>query len=213
VAIAAGGNHSLALRADGLVFAWGENTGPTGIYVGQSTVPWGLTGVVAIAAGEYHTLAVKNDGGIIAWGDNTYGQCKVPTNLPPAVAVAGGGTHSLAVLADGTAAGWGDDFYYQSASLPRTLTNIVAIAAGNAHSLELFGLRPPPQLQAPSWSTDQFSVLVPTFSDRLYSLEYTANLLTTNWVPLPLIRGLGGLQSITDPDAVGPRRFYRVRQW
>ncbi|HEY5909782.1 MAG TPA: hypothetical protein VJA21_04170 [Verrucomicrobiae bacterium] len=212
VAIAAGGNHSLALRNDGVVFAWGQNTDPVGIYSGQSSVPWSLTHVVAIAAGEYHSLAVRNDGSIVAWGDDTYGQCNVPTNLPPAVVVAAGGTHSLTVLADGAAAGWGDNFFGQSGLL-RTLTNVVAVAAGNAHTLELFGLRPAPRMQRPVWNAGQFSVLVPTFSDRLYSLEYTTSLPSTNWLPLPLVRGLGGVQILSDLNPAAPRRFYRARQW
>ena len=212
VAIAAGGNHSLALRADGIVLGWGQNTDAQGIYAGQSDVPWTLSGVVAIAAGEYHSLAIRRDGGIVGWGDDSYGQLDVPTNLPPATAVAAGGTHSLALLADGTAAGWGDNFYGQS-GLSRTLTNVVAVAAGNSHSLELFGLRPPQQVSEAAWSAGSFSLAVPTFSDRLYSLEYTPSLLNTNWQPLPLVRGLGGVQTMTDSSATSPQRFYRVRQW
>src|SRR5258708_1619242 len=50
-AIAAGGNHSLALKSDGTVVGWGYND------YGQSTVPANLTGVIAIAAGDAHSLA------------------------------------------------------------------------------------------------------------------------------------------------------------
>ncbi len=214
VAIAAGGNHSLALRSDGVVVGWGQNTDAQGTYIGQSDVPWTLKDVVDIAAGEYHSLVVTRDGSLVAWGDNSYAQCSVPkgTNVPPALKVAAGGTHSLAVLVDGTAIGWGDNFYGQS-SLPRTLTNVVAVAAGNAHSLELFGLRPAPQAGAPSWKANTFSVPVQTFADRLYSLEYVPNLLSTNWLPLPLTRGTGGVQVITDGPTTDPQRYYRVRQW
>ena len=51
VAIAAGGRHTVALKADGTVVAWGYDT------FGQTDVPGGLTRVVAIAAGEYHSVA------------------------------------------------------------------------------------------------------------------------------------------------------------
>ena len=44
-AIAAGGYHTVALKSDGTVAAWGDNA------QGQRTVPAGLTGVTAIAAG------------------------------------------------------------------------------------------------------------------------------------------------------------------
>ena len=51
VALAAGGFHTVALKQDGTVVAWGSD--------GQTTVPAGLSGVVAIAAGGSHTVALK----------------------------------------------------------------------------------------------------------------------------------------------------------
>ena len=51
VAIAAGGGHTVALKQDGTVVAWGGNS------YGQTTVPAGLSGVVAVAAGGSHTVA------------------------------------------------------------------------------------------------------------------------------------------------------------
>ena len=50
--IAAGTYHSLALKMDGTVVAWGNNLS------GQTRVPGGLDGVVAIAAGFTHSLAL-----------------------------------------------------------------------------------------------------------------------------------------------------------
>ena len=46
VAVEAGGSHSLAVTADGTVWAWGNNDS------GQGAVPGDLTGVVALAAGR-----------------------------------------------------------------------------------------------------------------------------------------------------------------
>ncbi len=60
-AVAAGWNHSVALRSNGTLVAWGYNTW------GQTNVP-GLSNVTAIAAGAYHTLALKSDGTVVAWG-------------------------------------------------------------------------------------------------------------------------------------------------
>ena len=68
MALAAGGNHSLALRSDGTVVGWGDNGSD------QGTVPTDLNGVVAIACGDYHSLALRNDGTVVAWGRNTSGQ-------------------------------------------------------------------------------------------------------------------------------------------
>jgi len=52
VAIAAGDNHSLALKSDGTVVTWDGNGDV------ESTGPTGLNGVVAIAAGYSHSLAL-----------------------------------------------------------------------------------------------------------------------------------------------------------
>jgi hypothetical protein len=55
VAISAGDDHCLALRADGTVFAWGDNS------YGQNGIPAGLKNVVAIADSGYHCLALVAD--------------------------------------------------------------------------------------------------------------------------------------------------------
>src|SRR6185295_9215493 len=81
IAIAAGADHSLALKSDGTVVAWDD------IY-GQITVPGGLSGVVAVAAGFYYDLALKSDGTVVAWGQNYFGQSTVPGGLNGVVAIA-----------------------------------------------------------------------------------------------------------------------------
>jgi hypothetical protein len=99
VQIDAGRNHTLALRADGAVFAWGVNadfqsafihdvddidgdgntlellfgpvTTPRRVYIDpQKTIP-----LVAqsIAAGEFVSLAVTPDGKLFSWGTNSDG--------------------------------------------------------------------------------------------------------------------------------------------
>src|SRR5207237_7354048 len=52
----AGGGHSLALKSDHTVVAWGGNNG-----FGQTNVPANLTNVGAVAAGGNHSLALKSD--------------------------------------------------------------------------------------------------------------------------------------------------------
>ena len=67
VAIAAGYNHTVALKGDGTVWAWGRNEsgqlgdGDTIMRVMPVQVS-GLGGVTAIAAGKDHTVALKSDG-------------------------------------------------------------------------------------------------------------------------------------------------------
>lgn len=83
--VAAGGAHSVALAANGTVWAWGSNADGqlgTGTAGGSDvTAPIrveGLSGIIAIDAGLYHTLALRNDGSVWAWGDSEDGQAGIP---------------------------------------------------------------------------------------------------------------------------------------
>jgi alpha-tubulin suppressor-like RCC1 family protein len=118
VAIAAGYRHSLALRSDGTVFAWGSNeSGQLGngatttggcSCVNTPAAVAGVGGAIAIGAGELHSMAVLQDGTVRAWGANGSTQIGVTApavvttattvpGLAGAVAVAGGSGHSVAV--------------------------------------------------------------------------------------------------------------------
>ena len=134
VAIAAGGDHSLALQADDSIFPWGDNSS------GQSNVllPGVLKpgGIVAVADGGSHALGLRSDGTVAAWGDDSYGQTDVPSFAGPVVAVAAGGLHSLALLSDGSVVAWGSNASLQQ-SVPASATNVLAIAAGDAFSLAI----------------------------------------------------------------------------
>ena len=70
IAVAAGNKHSVALREDGTVVAWGRNT------EGQTTVPPGLTNAVGITARGNQSLALLKNGTVTNWG-NTFGT--IPT--------------------------------------------------------------------------------------------------------------------------------------
>jgi hypothetical protein len=133
--------HVLALKSDGTLIGWGNNSS------GQVTIPTGLNGVAAMAAGSRHSLALKGDGTVFAWGSNNYGQTTIPVGLSGVIAIAaggdnqwfiGGGGHSLALKDDGTVVGWGHNNYGQT-TIPAGLNGVVAIAAGGAHSLALKG--------------------------------------------------------------------------
>jgi alpha-tubulin suppressor-like RCC1 family protein len=104
VAVAGGAAHSLALRNDGTVVAWGSyNNGGRPV---RMTVPGGLGNLVGIASGDSHALALRSDGTVVGWGNNDYGQRSVPPGLSNVVAVAGGGYQSLALRSDGTVVAW-----------------------------------------------------------------------------------------------------------
>ena len=106
VAIAAGGEHNLAV-SNGFVVAWGNNGS------GQCNVPASLSNVWDVAAGWQHSVALKKDGTVVAWGDNSYGESSVPAGLSNVVAIAAGAdyetdtAYSLALKRDGTVVVWG----------------------------------------------------------------------------------------------------------
>ena len=129
-AIAAHGDHSLALLTNGAVAAWGDNS------FGESTVPENLSNAVAIAAGYLHSAALCRDGTVMVWGDNTFGQTNVPSGLSNVVAIAAGDFHTLALLSNGRVVGWGEDSFDQAVA-PAGLTGAAGIACGYFHNLAL----------------------------------------------------------------------------
>ncbi len=164
IAVAGGGNHTLALKSNGSVWSCGYDVygqlGDNAALANQSTPVQvsGLTGITAISAGNNHSLALKNDGTVWSWGNDSYGQLgdnasltDQPTpvqvsGLTGITAISGGWSHSLALKNDGTVWAWGRDNYGQlgdNASLTNQptpvqvsgLTGIIYIAAGYGHSL------------------------------------------------------------------------------
>jgi hypothetical protein len=134
VAVSAGYYHSLALKGNGTVVAWGYRDDYD---FGQTNVPSGLNNVVAVSAGTFHSLAVKSDGTVAAWGYGSDGQTNVPNGLNNVVAVAAGQRHSLALTSGGMVVAWGDNEFGQR-NIPAGL-NAVRVAAGAHHNLALRG--------------------------------------------------------------------------
>ena len=201
-AIAAGGWHSLALKSDGTVAAWGNKD------YGQTTVPASLTGVIAIAAGFSHSLALKSDGTVVAWGTYGSGQSSMPANLSGVIAIAAGWTHSLALKSDGTLVAWGGDYYGQS-SVPANLTGVIAISAGFDHSLAIVG--PPPALSI-SLTTTNVLVSWPGATAG-YRVEVTGSLSPpVKWNPVTTMANLiGNRYELTLPIANGAQFFRLIK--
>ena len=131
IAVAGGYNHSLALKSNGTVWAWGRNNsgqlgnGTTGTAIVSPLQVNELTNVAAIAGGQNHSLALKSDGTVWTWGRNEYGQLGVGTlagfsfvpvqvtAISGVIAIARGYSHSLALKSDGTVWAWGQNDYGQ----------------------------------------------------------------------------------------------------
>ncbi|MDB6110726.1 MAG: hypothetical protein JWR69_2476 [Pedosphaera sp.] len=130
LAVSGGYDHSLVLRGDGSVLAYG-----TDLY-GQTDVPPDATNIVRICAGASFSLALRENGTLLVWGGVTN---YVPPNATNIVALA----PDCALRADGTVIGLG------GTAIPANATNIVAIAQGIALRadgtvLVWSGVGPPP---------------------------------------------------------------------
>ena len=87
-AIAAGGDHALALKTDTTVAAWGKIWAGVPLGYVTETIPAGLTGVRAISAGAFHSLSIIAGPLVI----NTH---------PVSAVVIQGSTHTFSVIAPG----------------------------------------------------------------------------------------------------------------
>ena len=123
IASASGAGHTLALRSDGTVWAWGLGTngqlGDGSAVTRSSAVQvMNLTDVIAISAGTAFSMALKSDGTVWTWGLNTsyqLGDGTVTQRNQPVIVpglngitrIAGGSIFSLALKNDGTVWAWG----------------------------------------------------------------------------------------------------------
>ncbi len=157
----AGDAHSLAVRGDGSVWAWGTNSsyqlgdGTTT----QRTLPIlvNVSGVVEVS-GSGHSLTRRSDGSLVGWGYNSFGQLgngttatgTGPVSVPgvtQAVGMSAGGYHTLTLESDGTVWAFGQNSNGQLGDGTTTLrltavqasglSNVIAIGAGAVHSVAL----------------------------------------------------------------------------
>ena len=130
IGIATGNYHSMALRSNGTVEAWGICD------VEQCDVPLPNSGFKAISAGDSHSLGLRQDGSIAVWGSNESGQFFVPTPNSGYATISAGLLHNLALRTNGTIVGWG--YTPWGDVLPQVPNSgWVAIAAGGYYSIGL----------------------------------------------------------------------------
>lgn len=161
-----GARHSIGLRADGSLLAWGANAQGQlgdGTFDPRSDAVnvTGLANVATLALGSRHAVALRSDGEVWTWGDNAHGQLGDGTTtaratpqrvmgIAPARAAAAnlfGLSRSSVVLTDGSVWSWGSNAFGQlgdGTATDRlapvragTLTDVVRVSAGLGFTLAL----------------------------------------------------------------------------
>ena len=162
-AISAGSTHTIAIKTDGTLWAWGYNGYVLlgdGTYNGtNSPVQIGTaSNWASISTGWSHTIALKTDGTLWAWGYNGDGELGDGTttdkNSPVQIgtatnwaSVGAGSFHSIAIKTDGSLWAWGDNWAGQlgdgttadrkSPVQIGTATNWASISGGQYHTIAI----------------------------------------------------------------------------
>jgi alpha-tubulin suppressor-like RCC1 family protein len=159
--IASGLNHTLAIKTNGTLWAWGQDESGQlgdGLQTASSTPKQigSATDWVAVGAGVGYSIALKSNGTLWGWGSNQNGQLgnsntgalqKTPAQIGTATdwrAISVGNLHTMALKRDGTLWGWG---YNGEGELGAGFTNVAqtspvqvqglwsAVSAGSNHTV------------------------------------------------------------------------------
>ncbi|MDR1151498.1 MAG: hypothetical protein LBK72_03305 [Bifidobacteriaceae bacterium] len=163
--LAAGDQHTVAIDADGHLWAWGSREDGRlgdGIDIGRTATPVqvpGLSHVVSVGAAYGHTVAALADGTVWTWGSNwgsalgtgvSDSYSAVPVQVPEltdVTLVTAGGSSSWALTRSGLVYGWGhnrsyrlgngDDIDSATPVLVAGVRDVVDVVAGSSHTVAL----------------------------------------------------------------------------
>jgi hypothetical protein len=155
VSVAAGDRHSLAIKNDGTLWAWGWNVYGQlgdGTTTARHSLVQVMEDVVSVAAGYRHSFAIKNDGTVWAWGHNYYGQLGDGTTtdrhspvqvMEGVISITPGHFSTFAIKNDGTLWAWGqniadllgDGTITDRHNPMQVMEDVASVAAGFYHTL------------------------------------------------------------------------------
>jgi len=154
--VSAGWTHSMAVKTDGSLWAWGGRNVfgklGDGTKIDRYSPVKIMDSVASVSAGESHTMAVKTDGSLWAWGynhlgelgDGTFTERYSPVKIMDGVAsVTVGYSHTLAIKTDGSLWAWGvndhgclgDGTNITRYTPVKIMDGVASVSAGESHSM------------------------------------------------------------------------------
>lgn len=151
-------------------------------------------------------FALNNEGTLVQWGypyPYSLGLAPGMTNL---ARFGSGSAYTVSVIGrDGHVYGLSNNI----SRPPAGLSNVVSLAQDE---LYFAALVIEPQITAIERTNQQTAIRFPTFSGQQYTVQSSPNLSPGSWTNLVTVPGTGFEASVTDMNAAGSARFYRLRQ-